>query len=606
MLARTAAALAGADAELALQGALAELGEAGIVPHCGGGPPWLEVIDGERRIALSTAASLPAPELRLALAALLERALARCAERHAQPGRVVALRDGGSGERVTAQQGENDARLRDLAEAAFDYIVFTCNGTIVAVTGRVENVLGYRAEEMVGHRVMDFVAPPSAAHAQEIMDRGVLGAIESLGLSKSGEHVPVAAFTLQTTLRGQPVRMAAIRDLRETRRREAEKRTLDGRQQRGQRLESLGVLAGGIAHDFNNLLTGVLGNAELLRDALHTTDERELCAAIIAAAERAADLTAQLLAYAGRRDLRRREPLDVSTLWRELGAELGPRLAPGSRLELELAADCVVLGERATLNQVFMNLLTNASDALGPSGTIAVTTRQLTQPDARWQAALGAPVGEGDWVLLEVCDDGVGMSPETLERAFEPFFTTKARGHGLGLASCLGIVAAHGGALLVESTLGRGTTFSVLLPRVRPQAAEVSHQPALDRRQRTVLVIDDEPAVRSFLCRSLTRYGFAVLEAAGGREGLRTLATTRPDLILLDLCMPHVDGAEVLRQLRAGGFDMPVVIASGHVDTEAAGRLVPGSFQGFLRKPFRPAELLGAVDRALQRPAPPG
>jgi PAS domain S-box-containing protein len=519
-----------------------------------------------------------------------------------RPVRMVALRDVTDRERATAQLGESETRLRELAEAAFDYIVFSRDGVIVEVTGRVEEVLGYRSDEMVGRPIMAFVAPQSVERAKDNLARHLLGSIEAFGVAKNGEHVPVAALVVETTLRGQPVRMAAIRDLREAHRLEAERRKLEELRQRSQRLESLGVLAGGIAHDFNNLLTGVLGNAELLAEALVEPQDQQLCSAISEAAQRAADLTAQLLAYAGRRELGQRRPLDVSSLWRELGGLLGSRLAPTTRFELHLATDCVVLGDRATLTQVFMNLLTNASDALGPMGTIAVTTRRLTHPDRRWQSAVGVPVGAGDWVLIEVRDDGAGMPPETLERIFEPFFTTKARGHGLGLASCLGIVSAHGGALLVESAPARGTMFSVLLPAARAPGAEALSQPAaIEPRQTRILVIDDEPTVRAFLCRSLVRRGFSVLEAGGGSEGLRLLAETRPDLIVLDLGMPDLDGAEVLRRLRADGLVVPVIIASGHVDSATEHRLVPGSYQDFLRKPFSPADLFAAVDRQLRR-----
>jgi PAS domain S-box-containing protein len=519
-----------------------------------------------------------------------------------RPVRIVALRDVTDRERAAALLGESETRLRELAEAAFDYIVFSRDGVIVEVTGRVQEVLGYRREEMVGHTVMSFVAPQSEARARQNLEQRLLGPVEAFGVAKSGEHVPVAALVVETTLGGQLVRMAATRDLREAHRLEAERRKLDELRQRSQRLESLGVLAGGIAHDFNNLLTGVLGNAGLLTEALEDPQDLELCAAISEAAQRAADLTAQLLAYAGRRELGQRRPLDVSSLWRDLGALLGSRLALGSRFEQHLATDCVVLGDRATLTQVFMNLLTNASDALAPGGTIVVTTRRLARPDARWKNALGSPVSPGDWVLIEVEDDGVGMSPETLERIFEPFFTTKTRGHGLGLASCLGIVSAHGGALLVESAPARGTTFSVLLPAAGAAGAEAPGKPSVAQpRQQSILVIDDEPTVRSFLCRSLMRRGYSVREAGGGSEGLKLLTETQPDLIVLDLGMPDLDGAEVLRRLRADGLAIPVIIASGHVDSSTEHRLVPGSFQDFLRKPFSPAELFAAVEKQLRR-----
>jgi len=259
-----------------------------------------------------------------------------------------------------------------------------------------------------------------------------------------------------------------------------------------------------------------------------------------------------------------------------------------------------VLGDRAGLTQVFMNLLTNASDALEErAGRIEVTTSRVQEPDARWDHALGAPVGPGDWVLTEVRDTGIGMDQATLLRVFEPFFSTKDQGHGLGLASCLGIVAAHGGALCVESEPGVGSRFSVLLPAAaRHSSLAPAQVPSLQPR-RKVLVIDDESVVRAFLRRSLERRGYRVTEASGGQAGLHALARELPALIVLDMSMPEIDGAEVVRRVRAQGLDVPILLTSGNVDPALERRLEPGSFQGFLRKPFSIAELMTAIERLL-------
>ncbi len=291
--------------------------------------------------------------------------------------------------------------------------------------------------------------------------------------------MPVLCVVADSTLDGQPVRAAGLRDLRPVRRLEAERRALEQRLERAQRLDSLGVLAGGIAHDFNNLLAGVLGNAELLREMVTGAEQRESAEAIVAAAQRAAALTRQMLAYAGQRDLGRREPVDLGELVAELRTLLGATLSKKARLELAVDARSVVLGNRATLSQVLMNLLTNASDALGDeAGVIEVRARRVTELDARWDGALGATVRPGDWVLIEVNDTGSGMDEATRGRVFEPFFSTKERGHGLGLAACLGIVSAHGGAVLVESEPGRGSCFSVLLPAGAGEPAPSPRPPA--------------------------------------------------------------------------------------------------------------------------------
>jgi CheY-like chemotaxis protein len=260
------------------------------------------------------------------------------------------------------------------------------------------------------------------------------------------------------------------------------------------------------------------------------------------------------------------------------------------------------MGERATLMQVLMNLLTNASDALDDKpGTIKVSTQNVTRPDARWEQALGATVGPGDWIMVQVRDTGVGMDTATQRRVFEPFFTTKPQGHGLGLGSCLGIVAAHGGAILVESATGRGSTFSVLLPATRTRSAPRQPESIKPLPQACrVLIIDDEPLVRSHLRRVLELRGFAVRDAANGRLGLAELATQAIDLVLLDLSMPDMDGVELARQLRAAGNCVPVVLCSGNLDQAAERGLEPGMVQSVLQKPFSMDELLAAIDRARQ------
>jgi two-component system, cell cycle sensor histidine kinase and response regulator CckA len=519
----------------------------------------------------------------------------------ARPVRVCAVRDVTERERTSALLLESEARLRDLAQQAFDFIVFSRDGVVVEVTGPVEGMLGWKPSEWVGRRLTELAEPSSVPLLEQVLAEQRTGAYEMVILNRAGEPVPVEIVGLMSTLDAEPVRVGAVRDLREVRRLEHERRRLEAQLQRSQRLESLGVLAGGVAHDFNNLLVGVLGNAELLQDSLRGTDDRQLCDAIIGAARRASDLTSQLLGYAGQRDLGRRQPVDLGVLWRELCTLLGARISKQARIELNLEPGSVVIGDRATLTQMLMNLLTNASDALDErSGTIEISTSRVQEPDARWDHALGAAVGPGDWIMIEVRDTGLGMDSATLLRVFEPFFSTKDKGHGLGLASCLGIVAAHGGALSVDSEPGQGSRFSVLLPGANRSLSEAPDAPtrSADHPCR-VLVIDDESVVRALLRRSLERRGYTVAEAADGQSGLLAIREAAPDLIMLDMNMPELDGAEVLRRIRADGLDMPVLIASGHIDTAMETRLTPGSFQGFLRKPFSVAELVSAIENAL-------
>ncbi|HKO46252.1 MAG TPA: PAS domain S-box protein [Polyangiaceae bacterium] len=516
-----------------------------------------------------------------------------------RPVRVVAVRDVTEREHITSLLRESEVRLRDLAAAAFDYFAVSRDGVIIDIGGRVEETLGYRPEQLIGQSLFDHIAPHARSRTEHAVLEGRVFAYESAFVSAQGEVVPVQIQAVATTFAGLPARIAGIRDLRPARRLEAERRRLEQQIERSQRLDSLGVLTGGIAHDFNNLLVGILGNADLLLMTLTAEDERESALAIRTAGERAADLTRQMLAYAGQREPARNDPVDIGELLRELKQLLSATLSKKMELEVSIDPSCSVFGDRATLTQVVMNLLTNASDALeGHPGKVLVRVAHVEQPDARWQDALGATIGPGAWVLLEVRDTGVGMNEATRDRVFEPFFSTKESGHGLGLAACLGIVASHKGAILVESQAGHGSCFSVLLPsseRARPNAA-VRDPGSLSPCE--VLVVDDEQLVRAHLRRVLELRGYRVDEADSGEAGLARFAASAPDVIVLDFMMGGMTGIDVIRRIRETGSRVPIVLSSGYLDASAEQELDPGSFQAFLRKPYRTEELMLAIEKA--------
>jgi PAS domain S-box-containing protein len=515
-----------------------------------------------------------------------------------RPVRVAAVRDVTERERTVSLLRESERRLRELTQATFDATVLSRDGIILEVWGSPEELIGYTREELLRRHMFEFIAPPARALAERVLTEGREGPYETLLLSKAGEMVPVAIVAVMSTFDGQAVRLGAVRDLREELRLSAEHRVLEQQMERSQRLESLGVLAGGIAHDFNNLLVGVLGNAELLCERLSDERDRAAAEAVMAAAERAATLTAQMLAYAGRGQLGPRGAVDVGALLHELRTLLGATLSKKAQLELALTPGAVVYGDRATLTQVLMNLLTNASDALEEhAGVISVRVDRVYTPDERFRRALGKPVGPGDWVLIEVRDTGKGMEEETLGRVFEPFFTTKSKGHGLGLAACVGIVTSHGGAILVESELDHGSCFSVLLPASQIQAMPVTlPSQGRERGAQRALIIDDQPMVRAYLRHALTRLGYDSEEAYNGESGLSRLEGQGIDVVLLDMTMPDLSGAEVLSRLRARGVSVPVILVSGYHDLAAD--LDPKSFQAFLVKPFGITQLAKALEQA--------
>ncbi|HEY6881315.1 MAG TPA: response regulator [Polyangiales bacterium] len=518
-----------------------------------------------------------------------------------RPVRVVAIRDVTERERINALLREGERRLHQLVQATFDFVVLSRDGIVVEASGATEAVLGMSSQEMVGREGVSFLASEQQEQWRAIIAENRMGAFEAEVIAADGERVPVKVVSVSSTLNGEPVRLNGVHDLREVRRLEQERQKLQLLVERGQRLQSLGVLAGGIAHDFNNLLVGVMGNAELLASRL--TDPKDLgaCELILAAGERGANLTRQLLAYAGKSEPLAREPVDLAALWRELRGVLDATLSKHARITLHAEPRCIVLGERATLMQVLMNLLTNASDALADrAGFIEVSMHRVREPGPEWKESLGTKPGPGDWVLVQIRDSGAGMDETTCSRIFEPFFSTKAKGHGLGLATCLGIVAAHGGAIRVESTPGLGSCFSLLLPALDslPQRVEpvpATAQPGACR----VLVVDDDPFVRTNIRDTLELRGFTVFEAVDGESGLAAIDASKPDLLIVDFTMPDIEGTEVVRRLRATGSNIPILLSSGHVESDVLRGLSPSSIQGILHKPFGPKLLLAAIERAL-------
>ncbi len=392
---------------------------------------------------------------------------------------------------------------------------------------------------------------------------------------------------------------------------EEERRKVQVKLLHAQKLESLGVLSGGIAHDFNNLLVGILGNAGIaLQDLPADSPVRETIRDIETAALRAAELTRQLLAYAGKGQFFV-GPVNLSTIVEEMANLLSSAVAKNARLEFQFADDVPTIEADATqLRQVVMNLITNASEAIGAAaGTIRVRTGTMDADRAYLgDAQLGAGLPEGSYCYIEVQDDGHGMHPATQARIFDPFFTTKFTGRGLGLAAVLGIIRAHRGAIRVQSAPGRGTTIRILLPC--PESAPVPSGPtreagsddAATDRVGSVLVVDDEETVRNVATRILGTKGFAVRTASGGVEAIRMMREDpgQADVVLLDLTMPDMSGAVTMQELLRIRPDLKVVLSSGYSQEDAiADSDVAASAAAFIQKPYRPADLLATIRRVL-------
>ncbi len=384
-------------------------------------------------------------------------------------------------------------------------------------------------------------------------------------------------------------------------------RKLEAKLQQAQKLESLGVLAGGIAHDFNNLLVGVLGNAGLARSgvprhspALSAIDDIE------AAAVRASELTRQLLAYAGKgRFVISR--IELRRLVEEMGSLLATVIGKNVALRFHFDEGLPpVEGDATQLRQVVMNLITNASDAIGEKGGVVTLRSSTIEVDRAYLLDFlpGDELAPGRYVALEVSDTGAGMSAETRARIFDPFFTTKFVGRGLGLAAVLGIMRAHRGAIKVYSEPGRGSTFKLVLPAAAGEAdaAPVAQPtPTPTTPGTTVLVVDDEVGVRSMIRRLLEASGYAVLLAEDGLGALEVFEQNRAriQLVVLDVTMPRMGGEETYRRLRQLDPEVRVLLTSGYSEQEATSQFAGKGLAGFIEKPFRAHVLLEKVNEAL-------
>jgi PAS domain S-box-containing protein len=367
-----------------------------------------------------------------------------------------------------------------------------------------------------------------------------------------------------------------------------------------QKLESIGVLAGGIAHDFNNLLHVILGNADLARAHLPTDSPAlETLGEVIRAAHRATDLTRQLLAYSGKGAFVLRH-LDLSREVREMATLLRTAISKQATLVWELDPDIPsISADETQIRQIVMNLITNASDALGDSPG-KITLRTGTVRGEELETA-------GEFVYLEVADTGIGMASETLQRIFDPFFSTKFSGRGLGLAAVMGIVEAHRGLIRIRTAPGEGTAFRVLFPAAYVEA-DAADSPASIRDEwrgsGTLLIVEDEEGVRAVAERMLEELGFHALTAEDGRAALKVVAAQGQRLaaVLLDLSMPHMGGPETLRRLRALQPGLPVVLMSGYTEQEVASHFLEGSPGpvAFLQKPFLPSDLVAVLRRVLE------
>jgi PAS domain S-box-containing protein len=385
-------------------------------------------------------------------------------------------------------------------------------------------------------------------------------------------------------------------------------RRAEERLRQAQKLESIGLLAGGIAHDFNNLLVGVIGNASLAQAMLPPGHPAALVMQdVVKTGERAASLTRQMLAYAGKAPFVI-EPVDLSTLIADFRILVQPSIPGKVNLTYDLAMGLPpVEADVSQVQQVFMNLVINAAEATGASGGVISVRTGLARldPESLDQPLAGAEMRPGDYVILEVLDSGCGMDEATRARIFDPFFSTKFAGRGLGLAAVSGILRAHRAAVEVTSAPGVGSRFTVYFPisTASVAARRDSVAAAAGRGSGTVLVVDDEPAVRETACRVIEQFGYTAVGAGSASAAMDLLRENAAPFaaIILDHSMPGMSGEEALPELRKLRPGVPVIVSSGYAESETMDQFAGHRVSGFLQKPYTSSALLEALRAATER-----
>jgi two-component system cell cycle sensor histidine kinase/response regulator CckA len=484
------------------------------------------------------------------------------------------------------------------------------DGRILDANRAALEMFGYERHEMVGSSARELQTWRDAPKRELLITRleaeGRVPNFDIVGRTKSGETVEVLGSLELVEVDSQRCMLSFLVDMTERKRREEELRRKEEELRSSQNLEAIGRLAGGIAHDFNNLLTVIGGNASFLQETMKAPEQREVVDEISAAATRAAALTRQLLDFS-RKQPTEPLPLDLATSVSALTPILARTL--GEKVSLVVTveeAPSVVLANAGQIDQVIMNLVLNARDALADGGKLSIATQNVTLDEV--EAALVSPrATAGNWVMLSVRDTGEGMDAATIEHIFEPFFSTKGvgRGTGLGLATVYAIVSRAGGFILVESELGQGTVFKVYLPRVEESAASDCQQPRVARAQgEVVLLVEDDPAVRTLTARLVRDLGYTALLADGSEQALDIVKRRQSpiDLILTDVVMPGMNGRELVDELCSELPDARVLFVSGYADDATLVERVRRRESAFLAKPFTRSELGAKLRELLDEP----
>jgi two-component system, cell cycle sensor histidine kinase and response regulator CckA len=501
---------------------------------------------------------------------------------------------------------ESEHRTRLIIDTALDAVItMDAAGRITDWNTQAEIIFGWSREGVLGQRMAETIIPLKHRKAHEkglqrFLETGVKTVsnqrIEITALRRDGTEFPVELAISPARLGTDWTFSAFVRDLTEQKKAAEALLVVEAQLRQASKMEAVGQLAGGVAHDFNNLLTAIMSYSAMLLDRIELDDpNRDDVREIIGAADRAAGLTRQLLAFS-RKQVMQPRVININVVINDLENML--RRLIGEDIELHTSLDPRVArinADPGQLEQVLMNLIVNARDAMPKGGRLSIGTSNAAL-SAGSKGALHA--ASGDYVMLAVSDTGTGMTPDVQQRLFDPFFTTKeqGRGTGLGLSTVYGIVQQSGGEICVSSEPGVGTTFNVYFPRLIP--TEDEHREDTNRREipkgrETVLLVEDDASLRTLAVRVLKNYGYEVLVASSGREALAIALQlqTHIDVVISDVVMPGMNGRQLVEKLFEIRPQMPALLMSGYADDDILRRGVMRGDTAFLQKPFTPEQL---------------
>jgi PAS domain S-box-containing protein len=518
-------------------------------------------------------------------------------------GAIETVRDTTEQKRIEKALQESEERYRVAIENSNDGIAIVRGQNHIFVNRRFLEIFGLQSpDEVVGKSSARIVHPDDRERVREMNERrqrdeDVPGRYEFKGLRKNGETVYIEASVTGTIYQGERISLAFLRDV-------SERKNLEEQLRQAQKMEAVGTLAGGVAHDFNNILMALMGYANLLQMKMGLNDpSRVYVDQILASIAKAANITQSLLAF-GRKQIMEMKPHKISTIVKDVEKLLQRLMPEDIELTIKLGDDATVRADMTQIDQVLINLATNARDSMPKGGRLTIETgRVVIDEEFRKTYGYGKPDA---YALILITDTGTGMNEKTQEKIFEPFFTTKepGKGTGLGLSIVYGIIKQHNGYINVSSRPGEGSTFLIYLPEVKERPRETR---SVVREARggseTLLLAEDNADIRAVMSGILKMSGYTVIDAVNGRDAVEKFREHKDEitLIILDVVMPEKNGKEAYEEMRTMKHDIKALFMSGYTADVVLDKGVFGKALDYIAKPIAPNELLHKVRNMLDR-----